>query len=148
MNIIDKISDYHQKENDLKQEALNIKKEFEIYIKDKSIPIIDRWNFFIHASDNLKNQSQWMVKFNHVRLQTMIENRMHNNRRGMQHFMAKIMESFVEDNKLQGYLFCDPDFEYDEDELTTEDFQKFDKELESALHEILEKNISSFRFDW
>lgn len=148
MNTIDKILDYNQRENSFKQEALDMKKEFENYITDKSIPILERWNVFINSSDNLKNNLSAMVKFNHVRLQAMIENSMHSNRRGMQHTMKKIMSNFVEDDEIQGYRFCDPDFEYDEDELTEEDFQKFNQELEQALEEILSKNIASFVYDW
>ena len=40
-----------------------VKKEFEVYVKDKTIPLEERWNLFVEAPDSLSEVTDWIQHF-------------------------------------------------------------------------------------
>ena len=140
MTLQEKIQVYNRTKQDLNQQAQVIKKEFEQYIKDKNISLVDRWEFFVNADDGFKNHKSSIYRANSE---------------GMQH----VMDNWFDAPEVYGRgkkidvsdIFCDcvhngniypENFDY---KMPKEDAQEL---LEEALEEVLEHNLGSFCYDW
>ena len=50
-----------QAQNDSFWKKINLKEEFEYFIKDKNVPLYDRWNAFWIADEKLKNNLAFLT---------------------------------------------------------------------------------------
>jgi hypothetical protein len=139
MHILEKMSDYHKEKNALEAKAEKIKSEFKEYISDKSIPLVERWNFFANAGDEFKEHSDWIIRANSVGLKYVMDNWFDAPEiygRGKRIDVVECFEDCVCDGELNADGFGD----LDEEEAI--------KCLTEALEEILERNQGSFCIDW
>jgi hypothetical protein len=140
MSLVEKMKEYDKHKAALEVEAKQLKRDFELYIRDKSIPLVERWAFFESADDAFKNHSRWIITASSKGLKYVMDNRFDAPEvygRGKQIFTARIFEECVWDGQL-----WPENFAYDMDK------EKSEKLLTEALEEVLQKNIGSFCFDW
>lgn len=113
----------------LERQIKETKAEFSEYIKDKNIPLKERWKLFKKAPDYLKKHESWIMNFD--------------------------AESLLEDGEIVWYDDCYVE-RYSTVDTTSmiewfseSDRKKFTKDFIEALREeILQKNLGSFVNDW
>lgn len=137
--ILQKMKLMHQKEDEIAQLGRELFADFSVYIADKSVPLMTRWNFFINAHDRLKGHESYIPDFQsdgmeYVRSQV-FENGEHN--RGEVIYLRDIMSRWVEVDHLNFKSF---EISYDE--------ETCEEKLTEAMEEVLAMNIGSFDFDW
>jgi hypothetical protein len=107
-------------------------------IKDKSIPLMERWKIFNNSDDDFKNQQDWLYRAKGVGMKYIMDNWLDAPEvygRGKTIIIKDLFEEVVYGDELNytGYKLND---------------EKMKQILISALEEILESNLSSFKFDW
>ena len=114
----------------LNKSIAELKKEFETYIKDKSIPLEERWDLFVEAPDSLSEVTDWIQHFK-------IENF---NERDMYEDLSKSQNVFAVDfveRAIDGFTY--------ENILSSAQIE----EISNALKEhFLSKNLKCFQYDW
>ena len=107
-----------------------VKKEFEVYVKDKTIPLEERWNLFVEAPDSLSEVTDWIQHFK-------IENF---NERDMYEDLSKSQNVFAVDfveRAIDGFTY--------ENILSSAQIE----EISNALKEhFLSKKLKCFQYDW
>lgn len=125
MNIVEKLEAYKLKGNPLKAEYVE-------YIKDKTIPLDDRWEAFRAAPSEFKEHSSWVEHFDAERLLPAREIAWYDF--GYERHQTVYMYDFVCDT-LDDMLD-----DFDEDEK---------KKIVDAFKEaVLQRNLESFDYDW
>jgi hypothetical protein len=122
----------------------NLQKTFCEVIKDKTIPLDERWNLWRDAPSNLKENESWIVNFE-------IENKVGEIswfddfyiERNQTIYMADIIEREREDVK---YLQGDPDYKFAKQ--ITKKFMDSPELLDEWREEILQLNLESFQLYW
>lgn len=149
MDIQEKITAYREKDAALQKEARQLKTEFEIYLQDKSISLLERWNSFVRAHADLKNHKTSLLNAKSEALQHIMEHWFDASEvygRGKIIEVAPLMRDFVDKKGFYPMnLYYEITDNEDEEEQNLVQGQKL---LEEMLEEILEKNIGSFTFDW
>lgn len=107
--------------------------ELEKIIKDKSIPLMDRWEFFQDAPDNLKRHLPDLYTPKSRSLRSLIEQHLEGSGRNTTLDTSYALEG------ADGDLRENPNAPFWWDESTR---------VADALEEVMEKNIGSFRLSW
>lgn len=137
MNLKDEILSVNAEKDAVMQKYRGLKPAFRSYVNDKSIPVVERWDFFVNAPSELKNHqnSVWHPKSKY--LQKELER------------CSGVPESYGRGKKIEvSEFFMDVVFkgkiwmENVYDKKFTED------DIKNALEEILGLNLEYFMFDW
>lgn len=140
MHILEKMNQYQEEKNALEAKASKLKSDFREYIADKSIPLVERWEFFCEAGDEFKNHSDWIITAKSVGLKYVMDNWFDAPEiygRGKRVDLTERFQDCVDGGEL-----CPENFAYKMDK------EEAEKCLIEALEEILDKNIGSFCIDW
>ena len=140
MHILEKMNEYQKEKNTLESKASKLKSEFREHITDKSIPLVERWEFFADAGDEFKEHSDWIIRANSVGLKYVMDNWFDAPEVYGRGKRIDVVECF-EECVYEGELHVD-NFGYDGDD------EEAEKCLTEALEEILERNLGSFCIDW
>ena len=113
----------------LNKSIAELKKEFETYIKDKSIPLEERWDLFVEAPDSLSKMKGWIQ---HFKIQNLNE--------------RIVYEEYSRNQNCYAVDFI----ERATDTLTDNDLSSEQiEEISNALKEhFLSKNLKCFQYDW
>lgn len=133
MDILEKFEAYHKDKQALEAKANKLKSDFREYISDKSIPLVERWQFFINTGDEFKEHSRWIIRPNSTGLKYVIDNWFDAPEvygRGKRIDIAECFEDCVDAEEI-----------YPENFSGSMDKEEAEKCLTEALEEILEKNI-------
>jgi hypothetical protein len=114
-------------------EKENLKNDFAKYIADKSIPLDERWEFFIEAPDELKNFEQWIYEFKCLSIDWYDD--FHFDRR--QEVSAEYIIDSLEWKREEA-----------EDEGDEDEAKKWRDIIPLIKEEILDQNMEGFCFDW
>lgn len=141
MTILEKMDSLLAKKAKYQEEIIkesdSIKKEFESYIKDKSIPLEKRWTLFLNSPDEINNHSEWLIKTKSKGMKHILEGFEDSPEvygRGKKVIVKELFEDvFLIDQKIFN------DLDYDEKELFLN---------KDAMEELLSKNCGSFCIDW
>ena len=151
MNIVEKIELINSKQKDLDKEKLELKSEFEKYIKDKSISVCQRWHVFAQADDSFKNHSRWLPNPRGPMLSKKIEAMTDVPECYGRGKRIDILDLFYESYSVEDKMFY-PQAEDDDCELEpATDYSAeeiVDLDMFDLMEEILQKNLGSFCFDW
>lgn len=140
MTLQEKIKAYNQAKKDLEKQAKDLKSDFEKYLINKSIPLVERWEFFVNADDGFKNHKSSIWRANSEGMQYVMDNWFNAPEvygRGKKIETSEIFGDCVH----HGNIYPE-NFSY---KMQKEDAQEL---LEEALEEILNNNLGSFCFDW
>lgn len=140
MTLQEKIQAYNQAKKDLEKQAKALQGEFQKYIVDKNIPLVERWEFFVNADDNFKNHKDWIYSAKGQGMKYVMDNWFNAPEvygRGKTIDVGSLFGDCVHNGNLYPENFA-----Y---KMQKEDAQEY---LESALEEILKENLGSFCFDW
>lgn len=107
--------------------------ELEKIIEDKSIPVIDRWEFYQDAPTNLKRHLPSLCIAKSRSLQSVIEKHLENSGRNTTLDTSELLDGAEED------LRTNPDAPFWWDKSTR---------VADALEEVMGKNIGSFVLSW
>lgn len=137
MNLREKIYAINAEKQEIMQKYRGVKTEFRSYITDKNVPVLERWDFFVHAPSELKNnkdylwepQSNFLKKF-FDKLSDFPEVY----GRGKNIYLGELLNDIVCQGKI--YMECVYVENISEDE------------VKNALEEILSLNLEYFVFDW
>ncbi len=105
-----------------------LKPDFAEYIKDRTIPLQQRWYLFSIANDRLSKNDIYLVHFEDKIGESDIENMGDSRNRGETIYTVEWVEGLVED--------------------MSSEFDEPDNMLDPLREEILQKNLKSFCFDW
>ena len=114
----------------LNKQISKVKKEFEAYIKDTSIPLEERWNLFVEAPDSLSEMTDWVqhFKIENFNEREMYENLSRNESVLAVDFVQQAIDGFTYENVLSSVQI---------------------EEVLNALKEhFLSKNLKCFQYDW
>lgn len=139
MNLLLKLEYLNKEKNELNQKYLSVKKEFEQYIVNKNYPLLQRWNIYIKADEELKNKKRYIFSPKSKYLKYVFENSFNASEiygRGKEIYLEKLFDEIVDTNEI--YL---DNVNYDKTNFKKED-------IENSLEEILELNLYSFTYDW
>lgn len=149
MNIDEKLTDYREKDAALQKEARELKPEFETYLRNKNFPLLERWNNFVRAHEDLKNHKSSLIHPKSEALQHIMENWFDAPEvwgRGKIVNVANLMRDFVD---RKGFHPLNLYYEITEDESEEEkNLAEGQRLLEEMLEEILAQNLGSFTYDW
>lgn len=73
MHIRQKIKDFNTNQLHLNNNLLSLQNDFDNYIKDKNIPLMERWQVFIDAPDDLSTQLDSFPNFHYKELGSGLE---------------------------------------------------------------------------
>lgn len=137
MNIQEKLNQLNKEKNELENKYSQLKSEYHQYITDKKFPLMTRWEFFISAPSEMKEQSRWIIRGKTGFLSYVLDNWFDAPEvygRGKQIYIDTLFEELIYEGKinLEGF-----------------DLDQFDEEdVELALEELLQMNLEYFTFDW
>lgn len=137
MNIQEKIEQLNKEKNELENKYRQLKSEYIQYITNKEIPLMTRWEFFISAPAEMKEQNRWLIRPKTGFLTYVKENWFDAPEiygRGKKIYIDSLFEELIYEGKinLEGF-----------------DLDQFDEEdVELALEELLQMNLEYFTFDW
>ena len=137
------IKDYLLRKAVLEKELPELRRAFETYIVDKSIPLKIRWNAFQDAPDEFKDHTDWMIDDNNVGFEYIRENWFDAPEiygRGKRINLAEKIDdrcSFNADGMVDA-----------EDGFQAYRGQTPAQLAESAMEEVLRLNLGSFCWDW
>lgn len=137
MNLKDEILSVNAEKNAVMQKYRGLKPAFRIYVNDKSIPVLERWDFFVNAPSELKNNKDYIWHPNSKYLKKLFErfaNIPEVYGRGKRIYLGELFGDIVWEGKI-----C---MENVYDEKITED------DVKNGLEEILSQNLEYFHFDW
>lgn len=129
MSILDEIKDFKSKPNPLIGRYVE-------YIKDKTIPLEERWEVFVEAPNEWKNNETWAVDFESEKLLKTGNICWHSDFYIERHEIIYVVD-FVLD-RLPEYL--ETDNYYGKDEIKTI--------ADAFKEEVIQKNLGSFVLDW
>lgn len=135
--LLAQMQDYQTGKTVLEFQAMHISGLFKKYIADKGIPLVQRWSFFINASDDFKNHWNDIAWTDNPGIRWLIEHRDYERYR-----TVDISREFEDD-----ITSADKGVTYNLRTVTG----KYDMPhelLEDALEEVLTTNTGSFVFDW
>lgn len=137
MDIKEKIKTVDLEKVAVTQKYQDLKTEFKNYITDKSIPVIDRWEFFEQAQSELKENLDYIwspsSKFLQARLDR-FNDMPEIYGRGKKIEVTDFFEDIVWGGKIWMENLADKTLKEDD--------------IKNALEEILEQNLEYFLFDW
>lgn len=111
---------------------VQVKKLFEQFIRDKSIPLDDRWAIFVNSLDSLKNHYEWIIQW----VSPEIED-------GMQYEGGIMYWEKCETVKAERAI--EAMWEY----ISEDNFHEITEEMiSSEMEMLLSKNIGSYCYDW
>lgn len=116
-----------------------LKKQFEAYIEDRSVPLDERWNAFVEASNKLKNTQSWVVHFDSLPEDfIMYEGPIHADRNQTIE-TSEMVDSVVDyQNLVEGeYYFGNSNHR-----------EAMKVDVVQLKEEILASNLGSFQYDW
>ena len=140
MTLQEKIQAYNQAKKDLEKQAKDLKSDFEKYLVNKNIPLVERWEFFVNSDEGFKNHKRSIHRANSEGMQYVMDNWFNAPEvygRGKRIDVADLFGDCVHN----GNIYPE-NFSY---KMQKEDAQEL---LEEALEEILNNNLGSFCFDW
>lgn len=137
MDIKEEIQALNLEKEALEQKYKNLKTAFRSYITDKNISVIERWEFFVNAPSELKNNKEYIWHPNSKYLKKQLD-RFSNIPEVYGRGKAIYVTDFFEDIVWESKIWMENI--YDE-KITEED-------LKNALEEILSQNLEYFHFDW
>lgn len=137
-----------KQEAELRAKTASMQKDFENYIKDKSIPLMTRWNAFLEAPEELSDHLDSFPTFHYDTIGV-----------GLDFFMDELMSSYVtfNDKKIDlknivsMYIKEDSTVNLEMVKLYLENHKYSDQQLKeniiALVEEILEHNLGAFEFD-
>lgn len=138
---IDAFTKYKQEtEAQIKKEASKLKSDFEDFISNKSVPLLERWELFSNTDDSLKNNYQWLIQGKRSGLKYVMDHWFND---FGQHGKGKVINisELLEELAYRGEFHPDCfDNNLPEDEALSL--------LKETLEEVLERNLGSFVYDW
>ena len=137
MDIKEQIQAINLEKDAVMQKYKNVKTAFRSYITDKSIPVIERWNFFLNAPSELKNNKDYIWHPNSKYLKKELD-RFTDIPEVYGRGKAIYVTDFFTDVVFEGKIWIENVY----DEKITED------DIKNALEEILAQNLEYFHFDW
>lgn len=137
MDIKEKIQAVNLEKEALIQKYQALKTEFQSYITDKNIPVIERWEYFREAPSELKDNLDYIWHPKSKFLQDRMDRfsdipEIYG--RGKKIEVTEFFEDLVWGSKIWMQNLSDKSL--------TED------DIKNALEEILEQNLEYFHFDW
>ncbi len=111
-----------EKKNDLKAAASVLKERFETWLKDKSIPVDERWDLWLRAPSEIKNHSSFIEHFKFRGEEISWYDDFYE-QKGATVMLENVIESIAED----------------EEEI---------EPINNLKDQILERNLESFIYDW
>lgn len=116
-----------------------LKEKFEAYIKDRAVPLDERWNAFKIADSNLKNDESWIVDFDSLPEDfIMYDGPVHADR----HQIIETIDIVHRVEELQGLKKDDYGFG------NRNHTEAMKVDLNHLKEEILEMNLECFQYDW
>lgn len=137
MSLVEKIDQISKEKAILNEKILNLKTEYKQYITNKDIPLMVRWDFYLEAPVELKEQNRWLIRPQTKFLQYVKENWFDAPEcygRGKQIYIDELFQDIV----YEGKIYLENLYEQD---ITQED-------VENGLEELLQMNLEYFTFDW
>lgn len=136
MTIIEQVAELAERFRIFTEQAERLKPDFEAYIKDREIPLEERWEFWRLAPDQLKRHDNWIFHGSSL-LDKIIDNGCNCWGRGT---LVDIADEIC--NIQENIRYCEehPDYPYGR-ELTQ-------GELNVLKEEMLSVNLGSFKYDW
>lgn len=137
MNIQEKINQLNKEKNELENKYKQLKSEYLQYITDKKIPVLERWEFFISAPSEMKEQNRWLIRPSTKFMKYVVENWFNAPEcygRGKPIYIADLFGDIV----WKGKIYMENVYV---DYMTQEDVEK-------GLEELLSLNLEYFTFDW
>lgn len=137
MDIKEQIQVINLEKDAVMQKYKNVKTAFRSYITDKNIPVLERWDFFVNAPSELKNNKDSIWNPQSKLLKHLFEKfpripEVYG--RGKRIYMHELFDEIV----WQGKIYMDNLY----DEKISED------DVKNGLEEILSQNLEYFEFDW
>lgn len=122
----------------LQQEILAIKKDFEVFIKDTTIPLEERWSTWKAAPNDMKRSDSWTTHFKALPCDWIMYDGNYHADRYQTVYMIDVVDA-IEDN------LAHPN-EWNKEYRAT--LEEFGFSLDALKEEILEFNLGSFCYDW
>lgn len=143
----------------LEHEMKQAKPEFEAYIKDKSIPLTQRWQLWLDAPDSLKNTGGWISAGRLEAFKLLGYGGRHNEAISYEGGMvwAERHQTIDMVDILEGMLECladklevdlPDDFDWDDLDGWRQHSEEAGEFLDAYREELLQKNLLSYRYDW
>jgi hypothetical protein len=130
-----KLNDIISRNNVIRQAHADLQSDYWAYITDKSMPLMDRWEVYVEAPKELKENYNYIVDFNSPLLQSLFDVHNDNLELGQHIYIHDRVCHIIYDGviDLEGN---DLQYEYTE------------ADVHEAMEELLLKNLSYFTFDW
>jgi hypothetical protein len=122
----------------------DLREDFANYIKDKTIPLKERWTVFANANDALSNHEPWIFRFKSINMDKEL------NLQGSAPEICGIGRVFKVTDWLEE-LYEREFFAWEKSESrdrTDSEWEVIFKFFEPLQEEILENNIKSWCYDW
>lgn len=137
MNIKEQIQAVNAEKLAVTQKYKNLKAGFRSYITDKSIPVVERWEFFLNAPSELKDNKEYIWHPNSKYLKARVD-RFSDIPEVYGRGKAIYVNEFFEEVVWEGKIWMENVY----DKKISED------DIKNALEEILSQNLEYFHFDW
>lgn len=139
MQLDEKIKNYLEQKEQLQKSAKLLKVELKKHITDKTIPLLDRWDYYLKAPSDFKYTSSDIMSPRSHFLQQYFRHRFNAPEiygRGKRIYINDIFGDLIYKGKVDL-----EEYNYKLPELTEE--QVFE-----AMEELLEENLDYFTYDW
>ena len=143
----------------LEEKMKTLKPEFEVFIKDQSVPLEQRWNTWLDAPDSLKNTGGWIRDGRLKAFELIGYGGRHEEaisyegglvwaERYQTIDMVRIIENLLESLLDQFEVDLPEDFDWDDLEAYATLCPEIHEFFIAYREELLEKNLKSFKYDW
>jgi len=134
-----RIANLNELQKKVDEESSAMKADFQILIKNKTIPLVERWDFWIFAPSSLKENHDWLPQYGTIqnRYVKFYCDAPEVYGRGRQVDWAEILDdAFTEDGTVEACTRYTGEVMFTQEEMT------------ELLESILADNVASFKFDW
>lgn len=138
MNINEKMQEFLNQKQQWETVLHSMEKEFKTYINNLDIPLIERWDYYLNAPSELKEDCNGLIAPNSRFLKEFLDIDFEESEygKGKQIYIKNLFGDLIIEGKVNL-----EDYNYRIDDLTEE-------EVYQGMEELLRMNINYFIFDW
>lgn len=130
-----KLNDIISRHNAITKAHENLQADYRLYITDKSIPLMDRWEVYVKAPDELKEHDDYIVEFDSPFLQVLFD--------VSDGCLDRHDTIYIHDKIC--HIIYDGIIDLEGNDLQ---YEYTEADVREAMEELLLMNLSYFTFDW